>query len=59
MISVGEASARILRKIHPLDAETVPLERAAGRVLAETRRGKHHFAAVGQLVHGWLRGAEL
>ena len=36
MISVGEASARILRKIHPLDAETVPLEHAAGRVLAET-----------------------
>ena len=36
MISVGEASARILKKIYPLDAETVPLERAAGRVLAET-----------------------
>ena len=36
MISVGEASARILRKIHPLDAATVPLERAAGRVLAES-----------------------
>jgi len=34
MITVGEASARILRKIHPLDAESVPLERAAGRVLA-------------------------
>lgn len=36
MISVGEASARILRKIQPLDAESVPLERAAGRVLAES-----------------------
>jgi len=36
MISVGEASARILRKIQPLDAETVALERAAGRVLAES-----------------------
>lgn len=35
MITVGEASARILRKIQPLDAEAVPLERAAGRVLAE------------------------
>lgn len=36
MLSVGEASARILRRIQPLDAETVPLERAAGRVLAES-----------------------
>jgi len=35
MITVGEASARILRKIQPLDAEAVPLERAAGRLLAE------------------------
>jgi len=35
MITVGEASVRILRKIQPLDAEAVPLERAAGRVLAE------------------------
>jgi molybdopterin molybdotransferase len=35
MITVGEASARILRKILPLDAESVPLELVAGRVLAE------------------------
>lgn len=35
MITVGEASARILRKIQPLDAEALPLERAAGRVLAD------------------------
>ncbi len=35
MISVGEASARILKQIRPLDAESVELERAAGRVLAE------------------------
>ena len=28
MVTVGEASARILRKIQPLDAERVPLERA-------------------------------
>ncbi|MDP9177608.1 MAG: molybdopterin molybdotransferase MoeA, partial [Gemmatimonadota bacterium] len=35
MITVGDASARILRKIQLLDAEAVPLERGAGRVLAE------------------------
>ena len=36
MISLGEASARLLRKIQPLAAEAVPLERAARRVLAES-----------------------
>jgi len=36
MLSVGEASARILGRIQPLDAESVPLARAAGRVLAES-----------------------
>lgn len=35
MLSVGDASARILRKIQPLDAELLPLEDVAGRVLAE------------------------
>jgi molybdopterin molybdotransferase len=35
MLTVGEASARILNKIQPLDAESLPLERVAGRVLAE------------------------
>lgn len=35
MISVGEASAIILDRIKPLEAEPVELERAAGRVLAE------------------------
>lgn len=35
MITVGEASGRILSKVQPLHAESVPLERAAGRVLAE------------------------
>ena len=34
MISVGEASARILARIRALDAESVDLENAAGRVLA-------------------------
>ncbi len=34
MISVGDASARILEEIKPLEAEKVELERAAGRVLA-------------------------
>ena len=34
MIPVGEASARILEQIRPLDAESVDLEYAAGRVLA-------------------------
>jgi molybdopterin molybdotransferase len=34
MIAVGEASARILERIKALDAESVDLERAAGRVLA-------------------------
>jgi molybdopterin molybdotransferase len=34
MIEVGEASARILEAIRALPPETVPLEQAAGRVLA-------------------------
>lgn len=34
MLSVGEASARILAGIHPLSVERVPLLDAAGRVLA-------------------------
>jgi len=34
MIAVGEASSRILARIHPLEAESVDLENAAGRVLA-------------------------
>lgn len=35
MISVGEASERILKKIKPLGAESVDLAQAGGRVLAE------------------------
>ena len=36
MISVGEASERILKKIKPLGAESVDLAQAGGRVLAES-----------------------
>src|SRR5215210_412851 len=35
MLSVAEASARILGDIRPLDIETVPLRDALGRVCAE------------------------
>lgn len=35
MLAVGEASARILKKIQPLGAEPVDLAQASGRVLAE------------------------
>src|ERR1700740_1004719 len=35
MLTVAEASERILADIKPLDLETVPLRQALGRVLAE------------------------
>ncbi|ALW84833.1 hypothetical protein AUC43_06865 [Hymenobacter sedentarius] len=35
MLSVAEAFARVLATAHPLPVETVPLPRAAGRILAE------------------------
>lgn len=35
LISIGEAQRLILERAKPLDAERVPVERAAGRVLAE------------------------
>ena len=35
MLTVAQASERILAEIRPLDVETVPLRRALGRVLAE------------------------
>src|SRR5437868_15331671 len=35
MLTVAEASERILADIKPLDVETVPLRQALGRVLAE------------------------
>jgi molybdopterin molybdotransferase len=35
MLTVVEASERILADIKPLDVETVPLRQALGRVLAE------------------------
>ena len=34
LISVAEAQRRILERVKPIDAERVPIERAAGRVLA-------------------------
>jgi molybdopterin molybdotransferase len=34
LLSVPQALERLLQSIHPLDAETVPLERALGRTLA-------------------------
>ena len=38
LLSIDEALARVLERIHPLPAEIVPLEEAAGRVLAEPAR---------------------
>lgn len=35
LISIAEAQRRILERVGPLEAERVPIERAAGRVLAE------------------------
>ena len=35
LISVAEAQKRILERVKPIEAERVPIERAAGRVLAE------------------------
>ena len=35
MLSVDEAATRIARRLATLPAETVPVDRAAGRVLAE------------------------
>ncbi len=35
LISVTEAQRRVLERVKPIDAERVPIERAAGRVLAE------------------------
>ena len=35
LISVAEAQRLILERVRPIDAERVPIERAAGRVLAE------------------------
>src|SRR6185436_11309460 len=34
MLSVNEARARLLENFHPLDPETLPIDQAAGRVLA-------------------------
>src|SRR5258706_11020340 len=35
MLSVAEARARILERFSPLGSETVPIDQAAGRVLAD------------------------
>ncbi len=48
MISVEDALARLLNLVTPLEAETVPLRAASGRVLAQTvtaRRDQPPFAA--------------
>ena len=38
LLSLDEALARVLERVRPLPAERVPLEAAAGRVLAEPAR---------------------
>ncbi|MEX2210864.1 MAG: gephyrin-like molybdotransferase Glp [Gaiellaceae bacterium] len=38
MLSIDEAVRAVLERVHPLPAERVPLEQAAGRVLAEPAR---------------------
>lgn len=38
LLTVEEALARVLARVHPLPAESVPLEDATGRVLAEDAR---------------------
>ena len=43
MLSVAEAFARVLATARPLPPETVPLPRAAGRVLAETLLADRDF----------------
>lgn len=43
MISPTEATARVLATARPLPTETVPLPRAAGRVLAETLTADRDF----------------
>jgi molybdopterin molybdotransferase len=35
LISISEAQRRVIERVKPLEAERVPIERAAGRVLAE------------------------
>lgn len=40
LISVQEAQRLILERVKPIDAERVPIERAAGRVLAEPAHAK-------------------
>jgi molybdopterin molybdotransferase len=43
MITVAEASARVLATARPLPSETVPLLRATGRVLASTIEADRDF----------------
>ena len=35
LISIAEAQRLVVERVKPLEAERVPIERAAGRVLAE------------------------
>jgi molybdopterin molybdotransferase len=35
LISISEAQRRVIERVKPLEAERVPIERAAGRVLAD------------------------
>ena len=55
LLSIDEALELVLERVVPLEAEDVPLDEAAGRVLAEPRRCGGRPAAVPGLGDGRLR----
>ena len=58
LMSVTEARAAMLAAVHPLTAESVPLQSALGRVLAQDRRRQPGSAAFCRFRHGWLCRAQ-
>ena len=57
LISVAEAQRLVLDRAKPLEAERVPIERAAGRVLAEPAAASGRSPPVRQLGDGRLCGS--
>ena len=55
MISVEDAVARIVAAFAPLEAETIAIGKAAGRVLADDAVAKLNQPPVVGFVHGRLR----
>ena len=56
LLSIDEALQLVLGRVDALEPEQVPVDDAAGRVLASTRAGCCRPAPVPQLVDGRLRG---